>query len=107
VVEVSYRDRWFVNDAYAGPRSFNTPVQWSAYVGHYRSDSPWGGDMRVYVLKDRLTLSGNRLEPLGGALFRVGDELWAPETAEFLHIFEGKARMLRFAGIDFARIEVD
>jgi hypothetical protein len=63
--------------------------------------------MRVYVLKDRLTLSGNRLEPLGGALFRVGDELWAPETAEFLHIFEGKARMLRFAGIDFARIEVD
>ena len=107
VVEVSYRDRWFVNDAYTGPRSFNTPVQWSAYVGHYRSDSPWGGDIRVYVLKDRLTLSGNRLEPLGGALFRVGDELWVPETAEFLHVFEGKARMLRMAGMDFARMDVD
>ena len=107
VVEASYRDRWFVNAAYAGPRSFNTPAQWLAYVGRYRSDSPWGGDFRVYVLKDRLTLSGNRLESLGGALFRVGDELWAPETAEFLHIFEGKARILRFAGMDFSRIEVD
>lgn len=107
VVEVSYRDQWFTRNANSGPRSFTTPAHWSGYVGHYRSDSPWAGDVRVYVLKDRLMLSGEHLAPLGGSLFRMGDESWMPETAEFLHVFEGKARLLRVAGIDFARVEVD
>jgi len=61
----------------------------------------------VYAIKDRLMLNGNRLEPVGGALFRAGDESWNPDTAEFLHIFQGKARLLRLAGADFLRIEVD
>jgi D-alanyl-D-alanine carboxypeptidase len=107
VIEVSYRDKWFANPVYTGPINFKVRAEWSAFVGYYRSDSPWGGDARVYVLKDRLVLAGTRLEPLGGALFRVGDEPWVPETAEFLHIFEGKARVLRFGGLDFARIEVE
>lgn len=107
VTEVSYRDQWFTNAAYAGPRDFKPPAHWSAYVGRYRSDSPWGGDVRAYILKDRLLVSGAALEPLGDALFRVGEEPWSPETVEFLHVFEGKARMLRMAGADFARVEVD
>lgn len=107
VVEVSHHDQWFTNAAYVGPRAFKSPGQWSAYVGRYRSDSPWGGDARIYILKDHLMLSGTALEPLGDALFRAGDETWSPETVEFLHVFEGKARMLRLAGADFARVEVD
>jgi D-alanyl-D-alanine carboxypeptidase len=107
VVEVSYGDRWFAAPGYSGPRSFHVPAEWSPYIGRYRSDSPWGGDIRVFVLKDRLTLDGNPLAPLGGALFRMGDETWLPDTAEFLRVFEGKARLLRVAGADFARIEVD
>jgi D-alanyl-D-alanine carboxypeptidase len=107
IAEVSYRDQWFTNAAYTGPRVFKSPAHWSAYVGRYRSDSPWGGDVRVYFLKDRLVLSGASLDPLGDALFRVGDEGWSPETVEFLHVFEGKARMLRLAGGEFARVEVD
>ncbi len=107
LVEVSYRDEWFTNAAYSGPRSFQIPAEWSAYVGRYHSDSPWGGDVRVYILKDNLVAGGTRLMPVGGALFRVGDEDWSPETAEFLRLFEGKSRLLRFAGADFVRIEVD
>lgn len=107
VIEVSYRDEWFPNAAYSGPRTFQTPPEWSAYSGRYQCDSPWGGDMRVYVLKDKLVAGSSKLAPLGGALFRAGDEDWSPETAEFLQMFEGKARILRFAGTDFVRVEVD
>jgi CubicO group peptidase (beta-lactamase class C family) len=107
VVEVSYRNEWFTNAGYSGPPSFLAPAEWSAYTGRYHSDSPWGGDIRVYVLKDKLVAGGTHLEPLGAALFRVGDEDWSPETAEFLSLFEGKARMLRFAGADFMRVDVE
>ena len=107
VVEVFFGDKWFVNASYAGPRSFSTPPEWAAYIGRYRSDSAWGGDIRVYLRKGQLTLDGGPLSPLGGALFRAGEEPWSPLTAEFLHIFAGKARLLRVAGSDLARIEVD
>jgi hypothetical protein len=107
VVEVSYRDEWFTNSAYSGPRSFQFPAEWPAYVGRYHCDSPWGGDVRVYILKESLVAGGTRLTPIGGALFRVGDEDWSPETAEFFYLFEGKSRLLRFAGADFIRVEVD
>ncbi|HEY2466846.1 MAG TPA: serine hydrolase domain-containing protein [Terracidiphilus sp.] len=107
VIEVSFRDQWFTSSTYSGPRSFYAPAEWSAYIGRYHCDSPWGGDIQVYVLKDRLVAAGANLVPLGGALFRAGDEDWSPETAEFLHMFEGKARLLRFAGADFVRVEVE
>ena len=107
VVDVSYRDQWFTNAAYSGVRTFHVPAEWSAYIGRYQCDSPWGGEMRVYVLKDRLVAGGANLAALGGSLFRAGDDDWSPETAEFLHMFEGKARLLRFAGADYVRVEVD
>lgn len=107
VVEVSYREQWFASQAYSGPRSFYSPAEWSAYTGRYHCDSPWGGDVRVYILKDRLVAGGENLVPLGGGLFRIGDEDWSPETAEFLQMFEGKSQMLRFAGADYVRVEVD
>jgi D-alanyl-D-alanine carboxypeptidase len=107
VVEVFYGEKWFVSATYAGPRSFSTPPEWAAYVGRYRSDSAWAGDTRVYLRKGQLTLDGGPLSPLGGALFRAGEEPWSPLTAEFLQVFAGKARLLRIAGADFARIEVD
>jgi D-alanyl-D-alanine carboxypeptidase len=107
VVEVSYGPDWYVNQAYDGPKSFHAPKEYVAYTGHYRSDSPWGGDARVFVLKERLLLSGSPLTPIGSGLFRAGDEPWSPDTAEFHHIVEGQARLLKLSGIDFWRIEVD
>jgi hypothetical protein len=58
-------------------------------------------------LKGRLMVEGGPLERIGGALFRVGDEAWMPDTAEFLHVFEGKARLLKLGGLDYWRVEVD
>jgi D-alanyl-D-alanine carboxypeptidase len=105
VVEVSYGSDWYGNAKYSGPRTFTTPKQYAAFAGRYRSDSAWGGEALVYVLKGQLMLDGTTLHPIGAFLFRLGDD-WMPDTAEFLRIFEGKPRILRIAGMDFSRIEI-
>lgn len=107
VVEVSYGSDWYVNAKYSGPRSFTVPKEYGAFVGRYRSDSAWGGDALVYALKGQLMLDGQTLHPVGGSLFRLSEEEWMPDTAEFLRVFEGKARILRTAGMDFWRVEID
>jgi D-alanyl-D-alanine carboxypeptidase len=107
VAEVSYGSDWYVNAQYSGPRSFTTPKEYGAFVGQYRSESAWGGDALAYVLKGQLMLDGQKLHHIGGALFRGGDEEWVPDTAEFLCMFEGKARILRLTGMDFWRVDVD
>jgi hypothetical protein len=107
VVDVSYGPDWYVNAKYSGPRSFTAPDEYRAFVGRYRSESAWGGDASVYVLKDQLVLDGTPLHRLGASLFRPGEEDWIPDTAEFLRLFEGRARILRLAGTDFWRVEID
>jgi len=107
VVEVSYGPETYFTSGYAGPRSFANPEQALLYAGRYHSDSPWGGDVLVYAVKGKLVLEGEPLTPIGGALFRVGDEDWSPETAEFVHFHGGKAQLLKFGGMDFFRVEVD
>jgi hypothetical protein len=107
VVEVSFGSDWYVNTKYSGPRSFSVPKEYAALAGRYRSESQWGGDALAYVLKGKLMLDGNELHRIGGQLFRLGDEEWMPDTAEFLCIFEGKPRILRIAGMDFWRVEID
>lgn len=52
-------------------------------------------------------VSGAVLVLTGRALFRAGDQDWTPETAEILHMFEGKAQMIRFGGADLPRVEVN
>ena len=107
VVEVSYGPDWYVNSAYDGPKSFPVPAEYAQFVGRYQSDSPWNGCLRVYVLKGRLFADGTPLTPLGAALFRAGAEEWSPLTAEFRHIFQGKARLLNIGGADFWQAEVE
>jgi D-alanyl-D-alanine carboxypeptidase len=106
VVEVSYGPEWFAGEKYTGAKSFQVPEAYALCAGHYRNDSPWGGDGRVYVLKDKLVVEGMPLSPLGRGLFRVG-EAWSPITAEFLIPFERRPRLLRMGGMDYWRIEID
>jgi CubicO group peptidase (beta-lactamase class C family) len=106
VIEVSYGPEWYAGGRYDGPKEFRAAPEWAAYTGRYRSDSPWGGDAHVFMLKGKLTIEGAPLTPLGGALFRMGDEDWSPLTAEFLHLFEGKTRLARVAGMEYWRVEV-
>jgi D-alanyl-D-alanine carboxypeptidase len=104
VVELGYGPDWYTNSAYKGDREFPALPQYSAFAGRYRS--PGGDDIRVFVRKDRLWLGDSPLSEIGSSLFRVGEDAWSPDTAEFLTIVDGKARLLRAIGEDCWRIEV-
>ena len=104
VVEVGCGPDWYTNAAYRGDHEFPALPQYSAFAGRYRSDG--GGDVRVFVRKGRLWLADAPLNEIGGSLFRVGEDEWSPDTAEFLTIVDGKARLLRAIGDDCWRIEV-
>ena len=63
VVEVSCGDAWYTTDAYDGPRQFQIPEAWRNYVGHYRSEDPWMGSIRVFILKGRCWSTARRSSP--------------------------------------------
>jgi D-alanyl-D-alanine carboxypeptidase len=104
VVEVGYGPDWYTNAAYRGNREFPAQPQLSVFAGRYRSDG--GDDVRVFVRKGRLWLGDTPLNEIGSSLFRVGEDAWSPDTAEFLTVVDGRARLLRVIGEDCWRIEV-
>jgi len=63
--------------------------------------------VRVYVRKGRLWTGDTQLTEIGLNLFRMGEDAWSPDTAQFLTIVEGRARLLRVVDEDCWRIEVD
>jgi D-alanyl-D-alanine carboxypeptidase len=105
VVEVGYGPDWYINNGYKGNRQFPPLPEWTRLEGRYRSDG--GDDAQVFQRKGRLWLGDSPLTPLGGSLFRVGDDSWLPDTAEFLSVVDGKARLLRVTGFDYRRVEVN
>ncbi|HKQ13028.1 MAG TPA: hypothetical protein VJT80_06305, partial [Steroidobacteraceae bacterium] len=104
VVEVSCGDAWYTTDAYDGPRQFQIPDAWRSLVGHYRSEDPWIGSLRVVILKGRLMLDGQTpLEP-DGELFRLRDEPSNTEWLRFGEIVNGKCLRLKYSGVDLWRV---
>jgi hypothetical protein len=59
--------------------------------------------MRVARRKGQLWIGGDALVLIGKALFRVGPD--SPDTVELIHVVEGKARMMKYAGADLWRVE--
>lgn len=103
VVEAFHGPRWFRNERYSGPTTFDYPKEWDAFSGHYRCDSPWFGSMRVFVRKGRLIAGGGTLVPLGESAFRAGADEWSPERLVFGPIINGHATRLRSSGVQFHR----
>jgi D-alanyl-D-alanine carboxypeptidase len=106
VCELAHGGEWYVNANYTSPRRFDVPAEYQALVGHYCSDSPWRRSVRIVIRKGKLWMDGSApLEPLGKGLFRIGEESHGPDTAEFLHLADGKALLLKVNGGDLWRIE--
>jgi D-alanyl-D-alanine carboxypeptidase len=103
VVEAFHGPRWFKNERYAGPKTFDYPKEWEAFAGHYRNDSPWFGSARIFTRKGKLTADGNPLTPLGDGLFRVGAEEWSPERLGFGPVLNGRAMRMKVSGVEFYR----
>lgn len=105
VVEVGHGGDWYAGERYKGPRTFETPSEYPAYAGHYRNEDPWMGSVRVVLRKGRLWLGGAPLLPLGGGLFRIGEEEHEPDRVRFEDVVNGRALRAYFSGIEFRRVE--
>jgi CubicO group peptidase (beta-lactamase class C family) len=103
--EVAWGGDWYAGPAYGGPRTFETPAEWRACAGAYRNDSPWYGTARVVARKGRLLLSGDPLVPLGGGVFRVGDDPTGTERVRFSDVIGGRARRLFLSETEFRRVD--
>lgn len=105
---------WYANGRYDGPTDFPAPAGWQAYVGRYRSYSPWFPYFEVVVRKGRLIaitgLGGETdydetvLEPLAPGLFRAG-EAPTPETVRFDPVVAGRALAAEWSGHRFFLFE--
>ena len=108
VVEAFHGPNWFVNDRYEGPAEYDTPEEWNACVGHYRSHNPWYTNFRVFVRKGRLTLAlpgtpGSRLAPMEDGSFRVGSDPGSPERVSFGALVDGVALRANLYNFDYYR----
>jgi hypothetical protein len=107
VVELSHGPEWYFNESYTGPKEFPAPKHYEAFVGHYRSDSPWLRSTRIVLRQGKLWVGGTTpLEPIGQATFRLGSESFSPDVVEFLQAANGKALLLKINGSDQWRVEI-
>jgi len=104
VVAVSWGGDWYTNSRYTGPKQFDTPKEWAAYVGHYRNENVWIGSLRIVIRKDKLTIDGVvPLEPGPDGVFYLRDEPHNPEWIRFGDIVNGKAMRVKLSGEDLWR----
>jgi CubicO group peptidase (beta-lactamase class C family) len=104
VVEAFHGNDWWTNERYAGPKKFDYPKEWDAYTGHFHSDSPWYGSVRVVIRKGELLVGGDQpMAAIEPHIFRpVGD----PSDADRL-VFDtfanGQALRMTYSGIEYFR----
>jgi len=108
VVETFHGPDWYTNERYTGPTTFDYPQEWDAYPGHYCSHNPWLSNFRVVLRKGTLALvepSGHEepLVPLGGGVFRVGEDDRSPERIRFDSILNGRALHANLSCGDYYR----
>lgn len=109
VIEAFHGPDWYVSDHYQGPRHFAYPPEWDAYLGHYRSYTPWMSNFRVFVRKGQLQLQWfglirHPLMPLPDGSFRVGEATHSPERLRFDSLANGQALRATVSGGDYYRV---
>lgn len=104
VTEVSHGENWWANERYTGARKFDYPKEWHAYTGHFHSDSPWYGSVRVVIRKGELLVADSPMAPVAPQLFRPADDSSDADRVVFDNIVDGRAMRLNYSGIEFFRI---
>ena len=94
VTGLTHGNHWFAAEGYTGPTTFDTPLEWAAYPGHYRSHNPWNPGFRVALRQGELwvvTIWGeDRLIPDGDG-FIIDAQPEGPERFVFDTIVDGQA----------------
>ncbi|HEX9545335.1 MAG TPA: serine hydrolase domain-containing protein [Pyrinomonadaceae bacterium] len=104
VVEAFHGARWWTNERYSGPKTFQYPLEWDAYTGHFHSDSPWYESTRLVIRKGQLLVEGlQALGPIEPRIFRVAGQNIDVDRVVFDSIVEGRAMRVTYSGIEFFR----
>lgn len=109
VVEAFQLGKWYRNEAYVGPESYEVPSEWGRYVGHYRSFGILVTNFKIFLRKGKLMCqlySGyvdQELTDLGDGWFRSGGET-SPEKITFDSFANGKALRCRAWGGAYYRV---
>lgn len=105
VVDAGWGNDWYAGERYAGPRQFDVPADWPAYVGHYRNEDPWVGSHRIALRRGQLWFDG--VVPLELAVdgrFWLRDEPQSPEWVRFTDVLGGRARRMSLSGFELKRV---
>ena len=103
ITEAVYGGERFVRFPYRGQTSFEYPIEWKAYPGHYRSHNPWLSNFKVVLRKGKLffIFSFGEEEPLHQlepGLFHIGDDARSPEFIRFDVMINGKTMQAILSG---------
>ena len=94
--------RWYPAVGHDGPTEFDTPPEWNAFPGHYRSHNPWQPGFRIVLRQGALWLISpwgeeTLLHPHGDG-FHSHDEPEGPEFFVFDTVVDGQALRVRSPG---------
>ena len=105
VLEAGWGEQWYAAPAYQGVREFAAPAQWAQLAGHYRTEDPWVGSVRIVLRRGRLWMNGiTPLEPAADGRFYLRDEPTSPECLSFSDFVNGQPMLLHFSGYVLQRV---
>ncbi len=105
VMEAGWGEDWYAAPGYQGEREFHAPAEWSRYTGHYRTEDPWVGSVRVVSRRGRLWFNGvTPLEPAADGRFYLRDEPTSPEWLGFSDFVNGEPMLLHYSGYVLQRV---
>ena len=108
VTEAGWGTERYVRVGFGEETLVESPDEWNAYPGHYRSHNPWFNNFRVVLRKGSLIFidpSGEEepLHQLEPGLFRIGDDARSPEFIRFDVVIYGKAMQAILSGGVYSR----
>jgi hypothetical protein len=106
ITALAYGSDWYARAGYEGQKALEPSAALAPYTGEYYSENPWFGTVRVVQRQRRLWMGGtDPLIPIGGHLFRIGEEAGSPGVAEFSALIGDKPNLLWIEGTEFRRVE--
>jgi len=105
VVEVGWGNDWYGKSEYSGPKTFDYPKAWDAYVGHYRNENNWVGSLHIVIRKGVLLVDGTAaLQAAKDGSFRMQSDEGDTEWIEFHDVIDGRAMRIKLSGEDLWRV---
>jgi len=109
IVDAFHGPDWFIRNSNNRFTTPDYPLSWEAYPGYYRSYNPWLTNFRVVLRKSTLVMvfpdgDEESLNPLGGDLFRLGEDVRSPERLRFGPVLNGKAISANLSGGEYCRM---